>query len=52
VAKRRVDPLDFPFGANVAPKRARAKGAKGGKKPRTGMAKEMAIYYLGKKGRR
>jgi hypothetical protein len=49
MAKRKVDPFDFPSGANVVPKKPRARG---GKKPRSAAQKAAAQFYALQKGRR
>jgi hypothetical protein len=44
MAKR--DPLDFPFGANVKPKKAPAGGARKGKRKLSAAQKATAVYYM------
>jgi hypothetical protein len=53
VAKSKVDPLDFPFGANVGkPKKAPAGGAHKGKRKLSEAQKATAVYYMKSSRRR
>ena len=53
MAKSKVDPLDFPFGANVGkPKKAPAGGAHKGKRKLSEAQKYTAQFYMKPRGRR
>jgi hypothetical protein len=48
----KIDPLDFPFGANVQPKKAKTTGGRKGKRKLSAAQKATAVYYMQPRRRR